>query len=148
MHPDEAVVPHRAAVDEGAVAYGDVFAQNDLPPGSQWSTALSCTLLFSPRISAPSSARSTAPYQIFTPLPSVTSPSTVAFAATKTAPSSRGIFPPKESIIVEKPPFSFASFMVFFIIALIVGARKPPSFRRSINLCSFIPLRGGFWLWS
>ena len=59
-----------------------------------------------------------------------------------------GIFPPKESIIVEKPPFSFASFMVFFIIALIVGARKPPGFRRSINLCSFIPLRGGFWLWS
>ena len=33
MHPDEAVVPHRAAVDEGAVAYGDVFAQNDLPAG-------------------------------------------------------------------------------------------------------------------
>ena len=60
----------------------------------------------------------------------------------------RVIFPPKESIIVEKPPFSFASFMVFFIIALIVGARKPPGFRRSINLCSFIPLRGGFWLWS
>ena len=118
------------------------------PPGSQWSTALSCTLLFLPSISAPSSARSTAPYQIFTPLPSVTSPSTVAFAATKTAPSSRGIFPPKESIIVEKPPFSFASFMVFFIIALIVGARKPPGFRRSINLCSFIPLRSGFWLWS
>ena len=82
------------------------------------------------------------------PCPVSRRPSTVAFAATKTAPSSRGIFPPKESIIVEKPPFSFASFMVFFIIALIVGARKPPGFRRSIKLCSFIPLRGGFWLWS
>ena len=33
MHPDEAVIPHRAAVDEGAVAYRDVFAQNDLPAG-------------------------------------------------------------------------------------------------------------------
>ncbi len=33
MHPDEAVVPHRAAVDEGAVAYRDIFAQNDLPAG-------------------------------------------------------------------------------------------------------------------
>ena len=28
-----ALLYHRAAVDEGAVAYGDVFAQNDLPAG-------------------------------------------------------------------------------------------------------------------
>ena len=148
MHPDEAVVPHRAAVDEGAVAYCDVFAQNDLPAGVAVEHGVVLHVAVLAQYQRALVARSTAPYQMFTPLPSVTSPSTVAFAATKTAPSSRGIFPPKESIIVEKPPFSFASFMVFFIIALIVGARKPPGFRRSINLCSFIPLRGGFWLWS
>ena len=116
------------------------------PPGSQWRTALSCTLQFSPSTSVPSSPRSTAPYQMFVPLPSVTSPSTVAFAATKTAPSSRGVFPPKERIIVEKPPFSFASFMVFFIIAFYYRSMEAPGLPKEFRFMKFTSLRCGGWL--
>ena len=33
MHPDEAAVPHGAAVDKGAVAHRDIFAQQHGPAG-------------------------------------------------------------------------------------------------------------------
>ena len=70
-------------------------------PGSQWRTALSWMLVFSPMVMGPSSPRITAPYQTVEPGLRVTSPTTTALPATKAAPSSRGVFPQTEANIVK-----------------------------------------------
>ena len=62
-------------------------------PGPVCSTALSCTLVFSPTVMRPVSARSTAPYHTLLPGCSTTSPASVALGATNVACCAFGDFP-------------------------------------------------------
>ena len=76
-HTDEDIVPHGAAVDDGAVADGAAPAHH----GLLVEHGAVLILVSSPTVMAPSSPRSTALYQMLTPLPRVTSPTTTGTGA-------------------------------------------------------------------
>ena len=80
------------------------------------STALSCTLEFSPMVKVPSSPRSTAPYHTVEPAFRITSPCTVALGATNAAPSLRGTFPQKDRNIVKNRLSLFLFWLVYGIL--------------------------------
>ena len=98
-------------------------------PGPVCSTALSCTLEFSPMAMRPVSARSTAPYQTLLFFSSRTLPASVAFSATNAAPLSAGAwwFIVMKAILLHLRSFRAFPHVVGVGVLDDPGRSRPPS---------------------